>query len=336
MTDNTSQDRDADEPRLAGLIRQGGAREQPSAAMHAAVRTAAHREWRDVVAARTRRRNTRWSLAAAAAAAGLAVWLTLPMLQAPAAVVAAVTRVSGPVEIGAVGLFGRFAPVQAGADVTATAQIRSGSGGRVALQVGGTSLRLDENSVLAMVAPDRVALKRGAVYVDSGADGTAQSSLLIETPYGTVEHVGTQYETRLADGVLRVRVREGLVRLNDARQAIEATAGEQVTLLSSGEVRRGAVGRAGGEWAWAGEIAPPFDIENRSLAEFLRWAARETGRDVAFASAASEGEAASVTLRGSVAGLNPERALAAVLSTTQLGYRETGDQLLIDFRTGDR
>jgi hypothetical protein len=40
-----------------------------------------------------------------------------------------------------------------------------------------------------------------------------------------------------------------------------------------------------------------------------------------------------VTLRGSTAGLSPDRALAVVMSTTQLRYSEQSDRLLIDFRT---
>jgi ferric-dicitrate binding protein FerR (iron transport regulator) len=328
-------DRIAEERQLAGLIRRGGARAQPPSAVREAVRAAAHREWRAAVAARARRRNTGWSLAAAAAVAGLAVWVGLPALRAPGAAVAAVARVSGPVEASPGGLVARYAPLAAGAGVATGAALRSGRGGRAALELGGNSVRLDEQSAVTVLAANRIALKRGAVYVDSGAGA---APLVIETPYGAVEHLGTQYESRLVADGLRLRVREGRVRLSAAsRAALEGTAGEQLTVAADGGVRREPVARAGGEWAWAGEIAPPFDIENRTLGEFLAWAARETGRDVAYATPELEAQAAGVVLRGSVQGLAPERALAAVLATTDfVADADAAGRWVIDLKAGDR
>ena len=189
---------------------------------------------------------------------------------------------------------------------------------------------------MAMIAPGRIVLKQGAIYVDSDPVASASSPLVIETAFGTVEHLGTQYETRLPAGGLRVRVREGRVRVTDGQRSVEGRAGEQVTLLATGDIRREPVARTGGEWAWVGEIAPPFDIENKPLADFLHWVARETGREITFASTASEEEAAHVVLRGSVEGLTPERALAAVLATTRLGYSESNGQVLINFKAGER
>ena len=63
---------------------------------------------------------------------------------------------------------------------------------------------------------------------------------------------------------------------------------------------------------------PPFSIEGRSVDEFLGWAARETGRQVVYASPDIEQQARRVTLSGTVEGLAPDQALAAVLATTSL------------------
>jgi ferric-dicitrate binding protein FerR (iron transport regulator) len=335
MNDRITQGTERDERALADIIRHAGSRAQPPAAVRDAVRAAAEEEWRAVVADRARRRRSRWSLAAAAAVAGLSVWLVLPTVQAPAAVVASVTRVAGPVDMGG-GLFSRSTPVQPGAAVMAAAEIRSGPGGRVALQMGSTSVRMDQDSVITVSGPGRVALARGAIYVDADPAARESSPLVIETEYGNVQHLGTQFETRLARDGLRVRVREGHVRIMSEQVSLESNAGEQVTLSGAGDVRREAAPRSGGEWAWVGEITPPFDIEGRSLAGFLHWVARETGREVVYSTPASEAEAARVILRGSVEGLTPERALAAVLATTQLSSGEAPGQLLIDLRPGDR
>jgi ferric-dicitrate binding protein FerR (iron transport regulator) len=339
MMDEQSSEAERGDAHLAGLIRQGGARAQPSRAARDAAREAVRAEWKGVVAARSRRRAARWSVAGAAVAAGVAAWIALPLLEGPAPAVAAVVRVSGPVDIGSSRLLGSFARIAPGAAVAAGREIRSGEGGRLALTLGGTVLRVDQRSDIEVLAADRVALKRGAIYVDSGNDPAASSPLVVETPYGSVEHLGTQYETRVADGTLRVRVREGKVRLagqgQDQDQAVAAVAGEQVTLGASGMVRREPVAPSGGDWAWVGEIAPAYDIQGRPLLEFLQWASRETGRQLAFATPASEQAAREVRLSGSVQGLSPERALGAVLATTGLQYTETPEELRIHFKAGD-
>lgn len=332
----TTHEQTQDEQRLAELIRRAGAREQPPAAAAQAVREAVAAEWRAVVAERRRRRAlaTRWSAAAAAVlVAGLAVWLAAPRVGPDAPLVASLERVSGPVQVGG-GLLAGWSAARAGTGLAQDAEIRSGAGGRAALRVGGASLRLDENSVLAMTGPDRIALRQGAIYVDAG-EGTANPPLVVETAYGEVRHLGTQYETRLTAGGLRVRVREGRVRLTAGPRSAEGAAGEQVTLAADGGLARAAVARSGGEWAWVEDIAPQFDMNDRTLLEFLRWVGRETGQQVTFDSPAAEQAARELVLRGSVAGLAPRQALSAVLTTTQLHGREAGDVLHIDFRTGD-
>ncbi len=335
MSDRSVRETDRDEQQIGQIIRHAGARAQPPAATRAVVREATAAEWRAVVAARARRRSFRWSVAAAAAVAGVTVWLVVPLVQAPAAVVAAVSRVSGPVDVGG-GMFSGFVPVRPGAAVMAAAELRSGPGGRLALQMGGASVRMDEESAMTMTAPGRIALTRGAIYVDADPAASGSPPLVVETPYGTVEHLGTQYEARLGGSAVRVRVREGRVRILEGQLSVEGGAGEQMTVSAAGHVQREAIARTGADWAWAGEIAPPFDIENRPLAGFLRWVGRETGREIVFSSPASEEEASRVVLRGSVEGLTPERALGAVLATTRFAYREAPGRVVIDFKAGDR
>jgi ferric-dicitrate binding protein FerR (iron transport regulator) len=214
-------------------------------------------------------------------------------------------------------------------------EIRSRPGGRLALRIGELSLRLDQDSDMTVLAADRVELRRGALYVDSGADATSGNRLRVATPFGDVSHVGTQYETRVTDDRLRVRVREGRVRIAVREGGVaDGAAGQQLT-FGQGGVQRAAIDRASADWAWAGEIAPAYELENRSLAQFLSWVGRETGREVVFDSPASQAEAERIVLRGSTAGLSPERALAAVMSTTRLGHGESVDRLFIEFRTGE-
>jgi hypothetical protein len=66
------------------------------------------------------------------------------------------------------------------------------------------------------------------------------------------------------------------------------------------------------------------------LHAFLAWAAREAGLRVVFASAESAAEAQRAVLSGSIAGLDPDEALAAVMPTTSLRSTERDGQLVIE------
>lgn len=324
-----------DDSRLAGLIRQGGARPQPDARLREAVRGVVEVEWRAVVDGRRRRRRQQWSLAAAAAVAGLAVLLVVPRLLPPGPVVATVARIDGPVDATGAGWLATRAGIHGGQPLRAGSRLRTGAAGRLALDLDGINLRLDQHSELAIVAADRVELRRGALYLDSGPPGTVPSRLTVATRFGDVEHLGTQYETRLSDQGLRLRVREGEVRLLARGQVLQGVAGEQVALAPDGTVQRGHVSRSGPEWDWVHTVAPQYDIQDQPLIEFLRWVSRETGRDLVFDTPAAEQAAREVVLHGSVQGLSPEQALAAVLVTTSLQYSEAPGQLHLRSKTGD-
>jgi hypothetical protein len=64
--------------------------------------------------------------------------------------------------------------------------------------------------------------------------------------------------------------------------------------------------------------------------EFLAWAGRETGRTVEYESPEVARQARSVTLNGTVEGLPPENALAAVLATTSLEPTLADDRIRIE------
>jgi ferric-dicitrate binding protein FerR (iron transport regulator) len=145
----------------------------------------------------------------------------------------------------------------------------------------------------------------------------------VETSRGTFQHLGTQFQVRAApgQGPVAVSVREGRVIVGRAGDQREAPAGERLTLLADGSVITAAVAPDADEWRWIGAVTPPLSLEGRSLADFLAWAARETGHRLEFASTADRAAAAGVRLSGSVEGLAPDEALPAVVATTRFTYR---------------
>ena len=306
-----------DESDIARLLARTGPRTQPSAAAASEVRSAVEAEWRRQVDARAARRlYTGWVVAAGVAVASVGAWLARPLYLPGSAPVATVARVVGDVSVESNG--GQWVPLSAGSVVDSGTVLRTGAGGRAALDLeSGVQVRLDVGTELAFNDVEEATLSQGAIYVDSGIAGGGDARFVLETPAGDVRHLGTQYSAAVDDGALRVGVREGRIEVTGQRASVVARAGEQL-LIDDGRVTRSALARNAPEWDWVANVVPPFEIEGRTVHEFLAWASRETGRDVAYASPDVEQLANRVTLSGTVEGLPPQQAVEAVLATTSL------------------
>jgi ferric-dicitrate binding protein FerR (iron transport regulator) len=303
---------------IAALLRAVGSRPAASAEAMAAARTAVEAEWRATVAARQRRRQfTGWAMAASVALGAVAVWLVRPLVQPEAQVVASLARVVGGVEENTGD--GRWTPLAATDGIASGTRLRTASGGRAALRMAnGVELRLDSRTLLAFEDATHATLEGGAVYVDSGAPGGAPGpDFVLDTPAGSVRHLGTQYQARYVNGDLQVAVREGRIAVDRTSGNVVAHAGEQIT-LADGDVTRAALAPNAADWSWVADVTPPFSIEGRSVEDFLIWVARETGRTIVYTSGEAAQQSRSVTLRGTVEGLTPDQAVQAVLSTTSL------------------
>ena len=320
-----------DDDVLGALLAATGARPVPPESQRLEVRTAVESEWRALLVARQRRRRIGgWAAAAAVAAVAVSAWWVRPMLSPAGEPFARLARIQGTVEYREGG-DASWTHVADGTRIAAGAALRTGQAGRAAIEFdNGLSLRLDHGSQVAFATQSRAVLESGAVYVDAGAGETpASREFGLQTAYGEVRHLGTQYEARAADGALRVAVREGRVGVAAAAGDQVAAAGEQLLFTSAG-VERSAVPPHDAQWAWVGTVTPPFAIEGRTVEQFLAWAARETGREIRYASPAAAQRAREVVLRGSVSGLAPDQAVVAVLSTTSLQPRIEAERILVE------
>ena len=318
----------ADDADIAALIAAAGPRARPSLEAVAEVRASVEAEWRAALATRQRRRRfTAWATAAGVAA--VAVWVARPLVQPGHETVASLARVVGDVQQNSGN--GRWTPLAAADSLESGVQLRTGTGGRAALRLrDGLELRIDSRTLIALDDAQHATLSKGAVYVDSGATPGAQApNFALETPAGTVRHLGTQYEARLADGSLRVGVREGRVQIGIPGGDVLGDAGEQLT-VSNGQVVRSRLAPTATDWDWVATVTPPFSIEGRSVDAFLAWAGRETGRAVVYASPDAARQARGVVLSGTVEGLTPDEAVAAVLSTTSLRPVMGAEHIRID------
>lgn len=312
-----------DDAGIEQLLREVGRRDAPSADVEAAVRRAVHGEWRVMIEQRARRK--RWvgySMAAGVAAVLLSAVLLFRQSAAPIAqpvLVASIVRVhsdnsSGVVQVSTDGSLWR--DVRAGELLKSGAQLRTDAATRAAVDFGnGLSMRIDSGSLLTLASADRAELARGRIYVD--APTTLHVPLTVQTQFGAIEHLGTQYQAGVTGERLVVSVREGRVAVAASNDVLHVAAHEHVALAVNGAVTRQTLAPNDASWQWVTQVAPAFDIENATLADFLAWVARETGRTVRYASPQAREEAQRLILRGSVSGLNPDQALDAVLATTR-------------------
>ena len=206
--------------------------------------------------------------------------------------------------------------------------VTTADSGRVAVRLpAGASVRIDGNSSVRFDSGSTLTLERGALYADAGLSGAPHEGIEIATAFGSVRDVGTQFEVRLLPEGLRVRVREGKVRVEHGR-LLEAGAGSELLVHEDGSSRRADVPVYGPGWDWVQRTAPPFTIENANLADFLDWASRETG--LRWRLADSQDDPEQVILHGSIEGLTAEEALSVVLPGCGYRHRLVGGEIRLE------
>jgi ferric-dicitrate binding protein FerR (iron transport regulator) len=304
----------AEDDAVASLLRLAEPRPAVSPQSVARVKAVIHGAWQDALRAR-RRRQTIIGVGAALAA-GLVLALVRPPDRDPEPwplIVATVVRA-----LPGVGL-----PV--GRTLGQGTLVDSGSG-RLALRTAsGASLRLDARTRVRLLGTSAIALEEGALYLDTPPD---DHGFVVETALGRVTDEGTQFEARVTEGALRLRVREGRVVLGAQGRAVRAEAGEELRISRTG-AERSRLATSGPEWAWIESLATAPPIEGRPLQAFLEWAARERGLRLQFEDEAARVKAGRVRLRGSLEGLTPVEALEAVMPTTSLRAHVEDDRLAI-------
>ncbi|MEL7449268.1 MAG: FecR domain-containing protein [Pseudomonadota bacterium] len=317
MTTNNGDIHSTHDP-VDAVLERAQARAAPPADHAQDVRQAVHAEWRAVVAQRQGRRR-RWQLAAAASViAALALLLTLqPRNPVPVAVVADIDRTHGSIYLAAER--SELIALPAVSSVYAGQIVQTGSDGLLGLKwAGGGSLRLDSDTRIEFVDAATALVHRGNVYVDLDPQA-GPSNLVLETPMGSVRHVGTQYLASVARDELVVSVREGQVQIAGRHHDGNVTAGRRVTLRGSAPPVVTTVARFGALWEWSEALSPGIDLDNHSAFDFLAWVGRETGYSIVFEAPEVEQRATETLLVGTVAA-DPRTELRLRMLTTDLAY----------------
>lgn len=333
----TKPDRPRDEHDDVGtLLRLAGPRAAVPTERAERVRSAAYATWKRKTRVRSHRRFV-WAGAAAVAAClmlaigfGVIPFGTGP---SPTADVLTVASLSGPAWVrdsaGTVPSTSR--PLAVGDGVTLGSELDTPETGRVAVRLSsGHSVRLDRSTRVRVLEAGVLALDRGAVYVDSGMGRETVASLSIRTPLGIVEEIGTQFEVRLEEDSVRVRLREGAVVVHRDEGTYDVVVGGELEIGVDGSVATRELATHGSEWAWVADITPMLELDGRSARDFLEWVARERGWTLSFADEQVARSAEEIVLGGTVSALTLDQALETVLPTCRMVHHVTDGTLIVE------
>jgi ferric-dicitrate binding protein FerR (iron transport regulator) len=330
MTERPSGDDDKEPgqdvgPALTDALRTEPLDPRALARMHAVVgqewRSAAgigHRSWRP-------HRRLWLSLAAAAGLAAVATWFAVsPVNSTALGSVARLDRSDSDVRFSLL----RHRTLHAGDALRPGDTLTTHGATLVSLRSGGT-LRIAAGSVMDVLSATEIRLKQGTIYVDRPPMTSSADPLRVVTQVGTLEHLGTEFEVLSQHESVRIRVREGRIRLVGAAVRLIADAGTELLAMQGGGVSQRPCATYGPDWQWVAALAPDYDIEGKPLLGFLQWVSRELGRPLEFADPHVRDIAARTILHGSVHGHEPLEALSNVLATTSLTYEMRGDSIWV-------
>ena len=224
----------------------------------------------------------------------------------------------------------------AGQNLSAGVTLETAAQGRVALSWGGFDVRLNHNSRLTLMN-DHLELTAGEVYVSNFGRRTSHQRIVVKTPLAAISDIGTQFKVRLtADAVISSVRRGGIVVRTETGEHRAEAAPEHGRTLVVGADNTVSVSEDDSDWGWIYAVARRFDLEGRSVHEFLQWSVSESGRQLSFADESVALAARNTRFSGGIdlPGVNPDRAVAVALSTTRFIAEEQRDgSLLISRRS---
>jgi hypothetical protein len=185
--------------------------------------------------------------------------------------------------------------------------------------VNGNSFRLDENTLVQIVNKNEIQLKQGKIYIESNKSSSL-NQLLIKTKLGSINHIGTRYLVEYNDRQLNVGVREGKVVVDNVNQHKEVSKGFALTINENGSYTSSKILPNQLNWQWTQKIAKQFNIQGKTVSEYLNWVSSETGYPIKWLLNRDKIDASLIKLSGSINGVMPLESLDVLLPTTRFNY----------------
>jgi len=161
--------------------------------------------------------------------------------------------------------------------------VQTSQGGRLFIALeGNRNLRLDHGASLTIHSSSEIWLHSGRVYIDA----PGEKSVTVVTPFASVTDVGTQFEVSVSGDALSVATREGLIDVRLGEHQIRSQAaegmGEELIIDGLEVTSRTSISTTGDRWGWTQDSRPLFGVREKSVYDYLNWAARESGRTLHF------------------------------------------------------
>ncbi len=188
---------------------------------------------------------------------------------------------------------------------------------------GGLSIQIGPATEAIWDSPDDLRILRGVVYIETESP-ESHDPLVIVTHAGRVRHVGTRFGVQVSDQLVRVTVRDGLVRISAARHEQDLGAGHQGLLRADGAIESSPLATDAGPWNWMQGEATRFAIEGRSLHDVATELAAASGHALGWSTTNLARDAADLKLHGPALDMDPRAALDAILMTTRFAARDAG------------
>ena len=213
--------------------------------------------------------------------------------------------------------------------------LTTGKKGFVSVAYAGYDLRINAESQLEFGAGE-IALSKGEIYANDNEQRIGQIQLKINTPFGWVRDIGTQFTVAVGQDGTVTTVRRGTVVVNTGAQEYQATAepdtASQLHMDSQQQVHITQVPPSGQEWRWIYQARPAYSLEGSTALQFLQWSVGESGLALEFASGSAEVYARRTTLHGDFGHLTPEKTVAPVLASTSLTAVVSGNTLKVSLQ----
>jgi ferric-dicitrate binding protein FerR (iron transport regulator) len=312
---------------LEQLLSKASPRPLPDEAATAAAKEAVRAQWQAVSGThQSRRKMLHFALAASILISVFALFNTLRAPSADAVRVASIQKSFGSIYV--IGDQAELTRADGLSTIHEGQSIVTGANAGIALAWGaGGSVRLDKNTEVEFTDKNSVYLTSGRIYFDSipstliaGIDAGDVESFKIETEFGVVSHIGTQFMAEVASDELPVSVREGKVDVKGRYYPHIASRGEQVLFVGRQRPVVLSLPEYGDAWNWIGRTTPTVDVDGQSVHAFLGWVGREMGMSVQYLSDDVEQLARGAILEGRVDS-EPREALRLRMLTAALDWR---------------
>jgi hypothetical protein len=308
------------------LLAQMGSRTQPNAVQTENSKAAVKAHWQKMVQQKKQQQQKKylWALAASVLlTASLVIFNlnTVPVTTAPMQL-ATVSNYSGDVQIRQK-IDNTWHTLQANETVFSNSMFKTTDDSYVALKLtDGSEIRIADNTQLSW-SEQTITLLQGKIYHDTDdALATEVAPLTIATVNGSVQHIGTRYMVSQNGNDVAVAVRSGSVKLTAANtQTAEELTIEHSQLAKinqQGEVAVEPVTAFDPLWDWTFVAQAGFDLENKSLFQFVQWFAEQSGLTVDWQN--HESQTKRVRLQGNIKNMQPELAINTVFQSTQFNY----------------